>query len=207
MRWLKRLSRKVSRLFRKDSPNPIINVDVVIKLTVMFTTVSITEFVRATEVKVTRMKAAKSRYIAVARQFNMPWEVVAVIHSMEGNLSFKRILHNGERLPVKKTRLVPKGRGPFRTWEESAMDALRLKESIMPDTWTIGATLDFLERYNGLGYRKYHPEVNSPYLWSGTNHYTSGKYVADGKWSSTAVSKQIGCVPLLRGLGYLGEEE
>jgi hypothetical protein len=55
-----------------------------------------------------------------------------------------------------------------------------------------------LERYNGWGYRLYHPHVLSPYLWSGSNHYTSGRYVADGTWSETAVSQQIGAAVILR---------
>lgn len=36
-----------------------------------------------------------------------------------------RYLGNGERLD-RVTRLVPKGRGPFRDWTEGAIDALRL---------------------------------------------------------------------------------
>lgn len=46
----------------------------------------------------------------------------------------------------------------------------------------------------------YHSHVFSPYLWAGSNHYISGKYVADGTWSDTAVSKQIGAVVFLRRL-------
>lgn len=146
----------------------------------------------------------KNKYINVARQFNMPWEVVGAIHSLEGSLGFNKCLHNGERIigTGRKTRLVPKGRGPFDTWEDAAIDALEMKRRIMPANWTVGNTLDFLERYNGLGYRRWHKDVNSPYLWSGTSYYTKGKYVSDGKWSSRAVSKQVGAVPLLINLGF-----
>src|SRR5262249_30065710 len=35
-------------------------------------------------------------------------------------------------------------------------------------------------------------------LWSFSNHYTSGKYVADGTWSDTAKSNQCGAAVLLR---------
>ena len=43
----------------------------------------------------------------------------------------------------------------------------------------------------------------SPYLWSGSNHYAKGKYVADGKWSSVAVSGQTGAIPVLKRMAEL----
>jgi hypothetical protein len=58
--------------------------------------------------------------------------------------------------------------------------------------------LSFLEAYNGWGYVK--KGINSPYLWSGTNHYTSGKYVRDGVFDPRAVSKQLGAVCMLKEL-------
>ena len=60
-----------------------------------------------------------------------------------------------------------------------------------------------IEKYNGLGYLKYRP-INSPYLWSGTNHYTKGKYVADGKYSSTAIDKQLGTCAILKRMSDRG---
>ena len=57
-----------------------------------------------------------------------------------------------------------------------------------------------LEEYNGWGYRKFHPHVKSPYLWSFSNNYTSGKYVKDGVWSNTAKSDQCGAAVILRRL-------
>jgi peptidoglycan hydrolase-like protein with peptidoglycan-binding domain len=42
--------------------------------------------------------------------------------------------------------------------------------------------------------------VPSPYLWSFSNHYTRGKYVADGRFSPTAVSQQVGAAVLLKQL-------
>lgn len=140
----------------------------------------------------------KIRYIKVQEKTKVPWEVVASIHYLEGGLDFTRILHNGERLPVIKTKLVPKGRGPFYNWEEAAVDALLMTKR--PVYWTIANTLDYIERYNGLGYRKYHPDVPSPYLWSGTQFYKKGKYASDGKFDKNLVSKQIGAVPIIKAL-------
>jgi hypothetical protein len=99
---------------------------------------------------------------------------------------------------------VPKNRpsrggAPF-SFEESACDALRLDKLDQVEAWTIEAILYEAEKYNGWGYRIHHPETLTPYLWSGTNHYTTGKYVADGKWDATAVSKQVGAVAILKSM-------
>jgi hypothetical protein len=61
--------------------------------------------------------------------------------------------------------------------------------------WSIGATLTKLEEYNGLGYAA--RGVPSPYIWSGTDQYKSGKYVRDGVYDSAAVCSQPGCAGLL----------
>jgi hypothetical protein len=71
--------------------------------------------------------------------------------------------------------------------------------------WSLARVLYELERYNGWGYRLYHNHVNSPYLWGFSSHYTSGKYIADGTWSDTAVSRQCGAAVLIRRLEELGE--
>jgi lysozyme family protein len=136
---------------------------------------------------------------------SIPWWFVALIHNMECSLSFKKHLHNGDPLTA-RTRLVPAGRpasgSPPFTFLESAVDALTMpgKAYHLETDWTIPAVLFKLEGFNGFGYRKFHPSVKSPYLWSGSNHYTRGKYVADGVWSDKAVSKQLGSAVLLRAL-------
>lgn len=142
-----------------------------------------------------------ARYQQVADMIEMPWFVIAVIHLMEASLRFDRHLHNGDPL-TERTVHVPSSRPrtgtpPF-TWEESAADALRLERMDRWSDWSVPGTLYKLEGYNGWGYRKWHPEVLSPYLWSTSNHYTRGKYVADGTFSNTATSRQIGAAVVLR---------
>ena len=44
-------------------------------------------------------------------------------------------------------------------------------------------------------YRKY--GINSPFLWSGTNHYTKGKFKSDGKFYPDEVARHIGAVPIM----------
>ncbi|MBD2358819.1 hypothetical protein H6G41_30195 [Tolypothrix sp. FACHB-123] len=161
---------------------------------------------------VAQISSYRRRYRAVQRQINVPWYFIGVIHNMESSLKFTRHLHNGNSLK-KRTVNVPSGRPiaePIKgweegyTWEESAIDALTLKDFDKVKDWSLAAQLWQLERYNGFGYRMYHPEVLSPYLWSATNLYTQGKYTSDGKWDANAVSEQIGVVALLK---ILIEEE
>ena len=52
-----------------------------------------------------------------------------------------------------------------------------------------------LEEYNGLGYAS--RGVPSPYVWSGTDRYRSGKYVRDGVYDPNTVDSQLGCAGLL----------
>lgn len=150
----------------------------------------------------------RERYEAVTARQGVPWTFVAVVHQMESSGNFSRHLHNGDPLTA-RTVQVPKGRpkrgSPPFTWEESAADALALKRLSGSTDWSLAGMLYQLERYNGWGYRLHHPHVLSPYLWSFSTHYQSGKYVADGRWSETAVSKQCGAAVLLRRLAEHGE--
>ena len=155
----------------------------------------------AAKVTAKKIAANRSRYEEVAGLSNVPWYVIGLIHAMECGLSFSGHLHNGDSLKA-RTWQVPKGRpktgtAPF-TWEESACDAMKFDGLDKVDDWTPARMCYELERYNGVGYLRYHPEVKSPYLWSGTNHYARGKYVADGKWDSNAVSGQSGAIAILK---------
>ncbi len=51
------------------------------------------------------------------------------------------------------------------------------------------------EKYNGLGYAA--RGIPSPYVWSGTDQYRSGKYVRDGVFDPSVVDRQLGCAGLL----------
>lgn len=155
-----------------------------------------------------RLVRDRSRYAAVSVRQGVPWAFVAAVHQLESGGDFRRHLHNGDPLSARTVR-VPAGRprhgAPPFTWEESAADALALKRLGGNTDWSLAGLLYQLERYNGWGYRRYHPHVLSPYLWSGSVHYERGKYVADGRWSESAVSRQIGAAVLLRRLAELGE--
>lgn len=142
----------------------------------------------------------QAAYEAVANKMSMPiWQPIAAVHYRESSLSMNAHLHNGDPL-TKKTTHVPAGRPltgtpPF-TWVDSAVDALQLKGWDKAKYWTIPAVLVLLEKYNGLGYQK--RGMPSPYLWSWTNAYQKGKYVADGKFDPDFIDKQCGVAPLLK---------
>jgi lysozyme family protein len=140
--------------------------------------------------------AAKAHYASVSQNTNVPWHIIAVIHEREASQSWKGSLAQGD--PWNKISIhVPKGRGPFTSWEEAALDALKNCAPFAAKwhDWTIGGALTLLEEYNGLGYAaKGRP---SPYVWASTDQYVKGKYVADGHYDPNAVDQQMGCAALL----------
>lgn len=159
------------------------------------------KFTRSTQINAQAGKIAtnRARYEAVARATGVPWDVIGVIHYRESSGDFNGVLHNGQKIigTGKKTTLVPKGRGPFTSWEEAAYDALMNCAPFAGknEDWSIGGTLDLLERYNGLGYRN--KGLPSPYLWAGTDQYAKGKYVKDGVYDPNHVDQQLGVAPVL----------
>ena len=156
---------------------------------------------------VARFVRHRLRYAAACANTTVPWCFAAIVHELESGGNFSRHLHNGDPLRGRTVRAPkgrpPRGEPPF-AWEASAADALMLQGLNRVKQWTLGQILYRLERYNGLGYRMHHPEVLSPYLWAGSNHYTRGKYVRDGRWSATAVSSQIGGAVQLRRMAEIG---
>ncbi len=169
------------------------------------------KFTRSTAInsQADKILANRARYEAVSKATGVPWDVIAVIHYRESSGDFKGVLHNGQKIigTGKKTTLVPAGRGPFSTWEEAAKDALVVcpPYAAKNKDWWIAGTLDILERYNGLGYRK--KGLPSPYLWAGTDQYVKGKYVADGKFDPEHVDKQLGTAAILMRLRDMEAEK
>ncbi len=145
--------------------------------------------------------ANKQRYLTIQKLTNVPWYFVAVLHMRESTFNFNKHLHNGDSLS-RRTVLVPAGRpllppanGSSYTFEESCIDALKMKDFHKATDWSVAAMLVRIETYNGTGYIR--NNRSNPYLWSGSQFYTGGKYIADGKYSSTAIDKQLGAGTLL----------
>ena len=151
--------------------------------------------------------ADQVRYEAVAQALEMPWFFVAVCHYLATERSFECHLHNGDPL-LERTTHLPDGRPvegepPF-TWEESAIDALKLQFLDQWQDWSLPGVLFRLEGCDTWAYRLHRPEVNSPYLWCGSNHYDHGRFIAEDTWSETAVASRCGGAVLLRRMAELG---
>lgn len=164
-----------------------------------------------------RLVAAKARYQAVEKRTGVPWPFIAVAHERESSQNWNGSLAQGD--PWDRVSVhVPAGRGPFKSWEDAAVDALVncAPHAARNKDWGIGGTLTMLEQYNGLGQasgpsgwagKPYTPERRqrfapqpSAYIWAGTDQYKSGKYVADHVYDSTAVDQQLGCAGLLKAM-------
>jgi lysozyme family protein len=155
------------------------------------------------KLRATKQKDLYTRTSAVVEnsiKLKVPWQVIACLHAMEASFDPTRQILNGEKWS-RKTTLVPKGKGPWSTFETSCIDAFRESHWKGVDFTNIESLLQSVEKYNGIGY--IFRCKASPYIWSFSNHgLGTGKYIADGKYSSTAVSKQAGFACILKVLGY-----
>jgi lysozyme family protein len=143
-------------------------------------------------------------YYEVMMGTGVPWQWIGAIHWMECGGDFGKHLANGD--PISAPTVHEPAGTPAGTWIECAVAALELKDytTRKPLDWAdFGKWLWRAEEYNGWGYTLYHPETPSPYLWSGTDQYNHGKYTADGKWDSLAVSQQVGVVAIWASLGMI----
>jgi lysozyme family protein len=153
------------------------------------------------------MRQFRRRYESVARATGVPWFFVGLTHGLEASYNFRAHLHNGDAPLSQRTRQVPAGRP--KTWsapygrEDSAVDALTFMGFAGASDWSLQRTLYRLEAYNGFGYRKL--GIPSPYLWSFSNHYDSGKFVADGSFNPRATSQQCGAATTLKLLTDAGD--
>jgi lysozyme family protein len=147
--------------------------------------------------------ANEARYREVQAATGVPWFWIGAIHMRESSNDFNGVLHNGERIigSGRTTSLVPAGRGPFTSWSQAAIDALKLKNLDEVSEWTPEQMLFRAELFNGLGYVG--KGVNSPYVWGGTSEQQAGKYVADHVWSSTAWDRQLGVAAVLKRLAEM----
>lgn len=159
---------------------------------------------RLGEANATARKAinGKATYQQVERLTGVPWYFVALCHYRESNFDFDTYLGNGESLK-RVTCLVPKGRGPFASFVDGAVDALRIQHFVGTQDWCIARTLYRLECFNGLGYHA--KGVNSPYLYGGSTLYgpteaKAGKFVADHVFDPSHVDSQLGTAVILHAM-------
>ncbi len=171
------------------------------------TTVLRSEHRQSADWHVTMMRHSRDRYAAAGRRSGVPWYFIAAVHGLEASFNFRSHFHNGDFPLSRRTRQVPAGRPlvwlPPSDWESSTIDALRLMGFAGQQDWSIPRTLYRLEAYNGFGYRR--TGRATPYLWSFSNHYERGKFLADGHFDPRARSQQCGAAMMLKLLDDAGE--
>jgi lysozyme family protein len=144
--------------------------------------------------------ANKPRYLAIAARTGVTWPHIAVLHRRESDADFTTYLGNGNPLNHKTTD-VPEGRGPFKTFEDGAIDALHVDGLDSVKDWRLEKILYYCELFNGTGYDR--RGLPSPYVWSGSTIQRPGKYVSDGKWDGRRWDTQPGCAPLIATIAKL----
>lgn len=145
-----------------------------------------------------------NRFIRAGQATGVPWAFIGALDMRESDNDPRAALGQGDPWSRVSTH-VPKGKGPFSSWEDAAVFYIGydgLDEPPAPYDMTVVCWLG--EKFNGFGYRNH--GINSPYLWAGTNHYERGKYVADGAWSSSAVDQQMGIIPVLAAMVEIDPE-
>lgn len=140
------------------------------------------------------------------RSDGVPAPILFCLHLRESDNDFTAHPHEGSSL-LHRTRFVPKGRlpppkEPPYKWEVSAEDAYYVADKLQGNWIDLVYAFDAMERFNGMGYRK--RGILSPYIYSATQYYDAGKFVADGHFSATAVDKQLGCIAILKRMQQKG---
>lgn len=158
---------------------------------------------------------AKARYQGVSDRLSelklqpVPWWFIAIVSEREygGPPHWDKQLGQGDSL-ARPSVHEPRGMGPylshpgditpgFDAWTRCCVDVL---ENSAPHAakwtnWGVGGVMTLFEEYNGLGYAA--RGVPSAYVWSGTDQYHSGKYVADHVYRDGVIDVQEGCAPIL----------
>jgi lysozyme family protein len=154
---------------------------------------------RQTEVNATatRLLTCLPHYAQASAQTGVPACWLAAVGEREGGAEiFRTYFGNGDPLN-RPTRDVPRGRGPFASFEAGLLDALHYDhiDQGNPQPWTWPWACWRGEAWNGFGPRAHGRHTG--YLWAGTSIYRGGKYVSDGKWDPNAQDEQLGIVPVM----------
>lgn len=153
-----------------------------------------------------RLLRNKHLYEPVSNKTGIPMGFIAASFEREASSNFSRSPAQGDPWNKKSTH-VPKGRGPFDSWEAAALDAYHLNglDKVGAGNWTWELACFYGEIFNGLGYRDWH-HMRSPYLWGGTNLQQPGKYVADGKFDAKHFDSQLGIIPVMRQMALIDSD-
>jgi lysozyme family protein len=142
------------------------------------------------------------RYKEVSDKLGIPQVFIATSFEREASSDFRLSPAQGDRWDRVSVH-VPRGRGPFPSWTAAAIDSYTLDklDRVGKENWTWARFCYEGELFNGFGYRAH--GVHTPYLWAGSNNYTSGKFVADGRFDPNHVDTQLGIVPVARAMAQM----
>jgi lysozyme family protein len=132
-----------------------------------------------------------SKYNAISKATGVPTYIIGIIHYRESGLNFSKRLADGNNLPTGET------------FDSAAINALNIpvgdgapmKNRNYND---IATTLEALEAWNGFGYTRENINNPSPYIWSGTDRYITGKFTSDGNYDPNTKDAQIGAAAIIK---------
>lgn len=155
----------------------------------------------------------KKVYEKISERTGVPIEVIAIIHYRENTSdyldgTFNIDIRNGDDLPANTTGNESEAGDEiphiqFINQAEIVFNDAYFKYfldlySLYPETDDVIGMLCYMEVYNGLGYYN-HGDV-SPYIYSGTPLYESGKCPEDGVYDPNLKDQQIGALCLIYAL-------
>lgn len=146
-------------------------------------------YVERAQIQAKRVYLNQPVYERVTKDTKIDARIVGALHAMEADCDLRRRLEDGTEL------------NNGEDWVEEAIKTINfdIKKFKFPPS-NLTEYLLFIEAHNGRGYRG---KIFSPYLFSGTQFYTKGKYDRDGHYDPELVSKQVGAIPILKMLGVL----
>lgn len=144
----------------------------------------------------------RERFQKIEVSTDVPWKLIAAICFMESSLNFTKNFLNGQPLN-QVTTIKPLHRGPWETFEDSAIEGLRGVSGRSKNYWTFGNQLSFAESYNGKGYRG--RGIYSSYVTAYTNFsQEKGKYVRDGVFDLEKLVTRPGVAAIILMLNKMG---
>lgn len=131
----------------------------------------------------------------------VPWWFIPLVHERECVRGVDNWTCNiGQGTPFNQKSHIKPYNGPFSSFRAAAVAALvnEAPHAANNTNWSGGGVMTISEQYNGTGYAR--KGLPSPYVWSGTNQYVKGKYVADGKFNAEKVDTQLGVAISLKAM-------
>lgn len=152
----------------------------------------------AVDTVVRRMASREARYRTVTDPLGVPWWWLAAIHELEHSGRFTTSMTVVDPIDVPPGQPIPNANIADSQWDDTARALLRSRGLASWRDWSVPGAAYQWERFSGFGYRSH--DVATPYLWSYSNQYTTGKFIRAGVFSPTTVSQQAGALVLLRRL-------